>query len=76
MNGIDHDSLEAGRRAMVEAFKELLFLARRAQCDWERTAELQGRFFDGNVQLKTSLSSGHAERPAPAAITRETGGAS
>lgn len=55
---MDHirEQIDAGRRAMIDAFGELTTLALRAGVEPELITALHGRFFDGNVAIKTSSS--------------------
>ena len=46
------DRFHAARREMINAIAELTTLALRAGVDDDAIGDIQGRFFDGNVELK------------------------
>lgn len=43
------------RRLMFDAFADLLEEARRAGVAYDPLSEIQGRFFDGNVEIKRAF---------------------
>jgi hypothetical protein len=43
------------RRAMIDAFIDLLTLAHEAGVAWDVQSQIQGQFWDGNVELKDAF---------------------
>lgn len=64
------DEINAGRLAMRDAFVELSDLARRAGVDEDRISELHGRFFDGNVAVKTASHRGTSRQSSTTITVR------
>lgn len=49
------ETFTAGRRLMLDAFVELSDMALRAGADEQAITALHGRFFDGNVKVKSAF---------------------
>jgi hypothetical protein len=50
-----YERLHHGRRSMLDAFLQMSTLARQAGVDGEAISAIHGKFFDGNVEVKSSF---------------------
>jgi hypothetical protein len=67
------DQHNDGRAAMIGAFAELTTLALRAGVEGEAVTVIHGRFFDGNVRIKSvwraAVLLAEISQPGPARFT-------